>query len=70
MFGGIRKNNKINHWYFVKNCGHYLCRGDPSFLLREASTSKEPRYSRGFLREKTYIRHHEDAKIIVPPEFI
>jgi hypothetical protein len=70
MFGGIRKKRGADHWYFVKNCGSYLCRGDPSFLLKQASTLKESRYSSDFLKNKTYIRSHEDAKIIVPPEFI
>ena len=70
MFGGIRKKRGADHWYFVKNCGHYLCEEDPSFLLRQVSTSKESRYSSDFLRKSTFRRTHADSEIIVPPEFI
>jgi len=70
MFGGIRKRSDIDHWYFVKDCRSYLGSTDSSSLLKEASTAKENHYGRRFLIKEVYRSMHEEAKIIVPPEFI
>jgi hypothetical protein len=70
MFGGIRKRCGVDQWYFVKNCRSYFGSENSFSLLKKASTVKEDYYNCNFLINDRFIRSHEQAKIIVPPEFV
>jgi hypothetical protein len=70
MFGGIRKRESCEHFYYVLEDRSYLGAASSNSLLSKVSRTKRGHFASWFLNDPNWKVQHEDAKIIIPPEFI